>query len=250
MDLATFLNQEPEPLPRWLMQPSLSFDRRNFFRGRTVFYPGSGNDGQPVRLCAQAHAAHAFVYVDYGVSIEVIRDRVRGIGDPGFRGYQVEHEEAVEESAIRPDGWTPHIESSEMREVSYAHAQIKPFGLYMVLGLDDDRELAHGPKRFAILFIGGDGHATYDALYCQADGTRPPYLVVIQDHGLGGSYADFGAGGLLPKIANRTGVYPDFLLVGERGNGYKPWAGYHDTGASPEPGGEHGAQRRLFRREK
>ncbi len=249
MDLITMLQRDPEPLPEWLREPAPAFDRTSFFGSRTVYYPGAGADGQPVKLCARAHAAHAFIYVDYGVSMTRIRDRVRGIEDPGFRGYDVEHEEEVEESVLRPGGWTPHVQSSELRQDAYRFAHVTPFGLYVVFRRDEDHDDAHGPKRFATLFIGGDGHATYDALYCQNDGTPTPFLVVVQDHGLlGGDYGKFAAGGLMEKIARRTSVYPKYLLVGEHGE-YAPWAGYRDTGATPERGGRHSFLRRLYIRE-
>ena len=250
MDLVPALKQDPEPLPRWLRRPAPGFDRESFFGSRTVYYPGAGNDGHPVKLCARAHAAHAFVYVDYGVSISEIHDRARGVGDPGFRGYDVEHEEEIEESALRAGGWTPHVEPSELTNATYRLASVAPFGLFLVFRRDEDHDDAHGPVRFAALFIGGDGHATYDALYCQNDGTPPPFIVVVQDHGFGGNYDRFGAGGLLECIASRCGVYPKRLLVGARGRSYEPWAGYRDTGAAPEPGGMHAIPRRLYSREK
>ena len=52
MDIITVLQRNPEPLPEWLREASPRFDRTNFFRSRTVYYPGSGSDGQPVKLCA------------------------------------------------------------------------------------------------------------------------------------------------------------------------------------------------------
>ena len=249
MDLIALLQRDPEPLPEWLREPSPAFDRAAFFGSRTVYYPGSGTDGQPVKLCARAHAAHGFIYVDYGVSMAEIRNSVRGIGDPGFRGYDVEHEEEVEESVLRPGGWTPHVQPSELKQGAYGFANVRPFGLYVVFRRDEGLDGAHGPERFAALFIGGDGHATYDALYCQNDETPPSFLVVIQDHGFGGNYDRFRAGGLMEKIACRASVYPKYLLVGNRGDGYTPWAGYRDTGATPEPGGMHGFPRRLYIRE-
>ena len=109
------LQQCPEPLPRWLARPTSGFDRESFFAGRTVYYPGFGNDGEPVRLCARAHAAHAFVYVDYGVSKETVSERVYRVGDRGFLGYTVEHEEELSESDLRPGGWTHHLEPERAR---------------------------------------------------------------------------------------------------------------------------------------
>ena len=234
-----------ERLPDWLRQPSPRFDRKKFFGSRTVYYPGYGNDGHPVAICARAHAAHAFVYVDYGVSEQTVKDHANRIGDPGFLGYKVEHEEEVAESALRPGGWTPHVEQGELSNaVSRYSAEIRPYGWYAVLKRDKDRDDAHGPERLAILFVGGDGFATYDALYCQGDGTPSPFLAVLQDCGFGGNYNQFCAGGLLELIASRCDVYPEWLLVGANG---EPWEVYVDAGAEPEPGGMHNTLRTLFR---
>ena len=54
MDLVETLKQCPEPLPDWLRQRSPGFDRKGFFSSRTVYYPGFGNDGHPVSVCARA----------------------------------------------------------------------------------------------------------------------------------------------------------------------------------------------------
>ena len=75
MDLVTMLKKCPEPLPEWLQKPALRFDRASFFGSRTVYYPGFGNDGHPVSICARAHAAHAFVGSVANLS--------KGQGDPG-----------------------------------------------------------------------------------------------------------------------------------------------------------------------
>ena len=100
-----------------------------------------------------------------------------------------------------------------------------------------------GHDALLVLFIGGDGIASYDALYCQRDGTPPPFLAVAQDHGFSGNYDRFDRGGLLELIARRSGVQPKFLLVGR---GSKPWPGYTNTGARAEPGGSGAHPRRLF----
>ena len=251
MEIVTMLQQCPEPLPRWLAQPSAGFDRDSFFGGRTVYYPGFGDDGDPVRICARAHAAHAFVYVDYGVEKTTVSDRVRRVGGRGFLGYTVEHEEELRESDLRPGGWSHHLKPSEVARVSYSFASVTPYGLFVVLKRDEDRDDAHGPERLAVVFVGGDGHATYDALYCQRDGTPAPFLVVVEDYAFGANLSPFGEGGFLDRIAQRCDVLPKFLLVGPRGpdGTYRPWSGYSDTGAAPAHGGMHARPRRLFRRE-
>ena len=60
--IVDILSEKPERLPKWLAGDSPpTFDRETFFDSRTVYYPGSGNDGQPVKFCALSRAAHTFV---------------------------------------------------------------------------------------------------------------------------------------------------------------------------------------------
>ena len=79
-----------------------------------------------------------------------------------------------------------------------------------------------------MLFVGGDGFATFDALYCQGDGTPPPYLVVAKDHGFGGNWDAFGEDGLLERLATNAERQPKYLFAW--GNA-RPWAGCEHTGA-------------------
>lgn len=244
--IVEILCRNSEPFPEWLAGNSPPmFDRETFFSSRTVYYPGFGDDGQPVKLCALSHCAHTFVYVDQGVKrktiVKCLRDR-----EQGFRGYEIDHQQQVTEDILRPGGWCPHVSAEEVPNAGqFRGCFAEPFGLFVVLkrtngGWD------HGPRRLAILFIGGDGFACYDALYCQRDGTPPPCLAVVQDHGTGGNWDRFGGGGLLERIARRCDVWPEYLLVGEPS---KPWTDYRDTGARPEPGGQHAIPRYLFRRD-
>ena len=237
------LRRDPEPLPGWLDGDSPPrFDRETFFASRTVYYPGSGDDGQPVELCALSHAAHSFIYVDQAVDRDTLLERLND-REKGFRGYAIVHQESVSGDVLRPSGWTSHVSEEEARaSAHFRDSFVEPFGWFVALDRQGGGE-GHGPRRLAILFIGGDGIASYDALYCQRDGTPPAFLAVIQDHGFGGNYNRFGQDGLLELVAGRTDVRPNFLLVGENSG---PWTGYADTGASPEPGGSGAHPRRLF----
>ena len=249
MKIVEYLKQNPEPYPEWLQQPNLNFNRENFLSTRTVYYPGSGNDGHPVRLCSRSHAAHAFIYVDYDVSIKEIHDSVNGVGDHhGFRGYSVEHEEEVEMSFLRPDGWVRHV-SYPVTMHNNSFFSVQPFALYFVLKRVDDLDAEHGPERFALLAVGDDGFVTYDAIFCQNDGATPPFLVLVEDYAFGGgNYNRFGSEGLLEEIACITDVFPNYLLADDRGRNV--WTGYENTGARPSKGGMHNVPRSLFIRNK
>ena len=243
--IVDILGRDPEPLPEWLDgDKPPHFDRETFFASRTVFYPGSGDDGQPVKLCALSHAAHSFIYVDQAVDQDTLFERLDD-REKGFHGYAIVHQESVTEDVLRPGGWTPHVSEEEARNSTrFRNGFVEPFGWFVSLDRKGGGE-DHGPRRLAILFIGGDGFASYDAHYCQADGTPALFLTVIQDHGFGRNYNRFGQGGLLELIARRADVRPNFLLVGEQSG---PWTGYADTRAAAEPGGSGAHPRHLYYR--
>lgn len=240
------LQREPkETQPEWLyahLPPR--FNRHAFFGSRTIYYPGSGDDGQPVKLCALSHVAHAFVYVDQEYCWNTLVERLVD-QDRGFRGYKLVHDEDVSQNQLRPGDWTQHIKLEEVEKFkSFRSSFANPFARFAVLERQGDDE-NHGPWRIAILFICGDGFASFDALYCQEDDVPPPFLIVIQDHGFGGNYDRFDRDGLLERIACETGVLPEFLLVADCSD---PWSGYTGPESDPEPGGQHGNPRSLFRR--
>ena len=236
--IVNVLGRNPEPLPEWLADDNPPrFNRDNFFGSRTVYYPGCGKDVQPVRLCNRSHAAHTFIYVDHEVEQDALARRLRDPEAGGVR-YEVVHQEELSEDDLRPGGWRLHATAGE------AH-RIDSSGWFVVLDRQQPWADDHGSERFATLFIRGDGYANYDALFCQDDGTPPPFLAVIQDHGFAGNPDRFGRDGLLECIARRQGVLPKYLLVG---NPSREWLGFADTGATADPGGMYDNERRLFMR--
>ena len=50
------------PDPRQLVE--------GFLASRMVYYPGSGSDGQPIRVSNQERLAHCHLYADYGVPLD------------------------------------------------------------------------------------------------------------------------------------------------------------------------------------
>ncbi len=234
-------------LPDWLKnyQAGEKFNRQHFFASRVVFYPGSGFDGQPVKLFASTHSAHCFVYVDYGldrqtIEAELSSERYR------FQGYHTLSRIELAESDITPTGWHPHITEAEARATTRAHIDTAPFGFVEILERNTEFDDNHGPERLAILFLGADGIAAYDALFCQKSSVKPPFAVVLQDHGFGGNYDHFGNNGLLHRIAGRCQVFPEILLVAENTT---PWENYHSIpDVAPDRGGMHNTRRNLYKR--
>ena len=240
------LSNNPEPYPNWLQNTPTPFNRDRFFSSRNVVYPGSGDDGQPVKFCAQAHAAHTFVYADYGEDRETIEEWLHH-PQHRFRGYTIIHVEELTESDLVPEGWIPNINYAQIPYYQNSNnEQFVPFEFYVVFEREDGYDERHGPERIAGLFIGGEGFATFDKLYCQKYEVADPYLILIQDYGcscVNIPGQKFGRGGLLETLAEECDKRPTWLLVGEDSI---PWCGYDDTGAVPEPGGMGPYPRSLF----
>lgn len=249
--LHAHLLQDREPLPHWLAEYRCgqAFSRRDFFSSRVVFYPGSGFDGHAVKAFASAHAAHSFLYADYLEPAAEIKaallGRRNGYKAP-FTGYEALdlHDLIVEDLA--PNGATSHVLPRD--PVSTYQGKVAPFGFLAVLVRREGFDDGHGPERLAILFLGADAVATYDVLFCQTNGYRSPYAVLIQDHGFGSNYTRFARGGLLESLARRTRVWPELLLVAEAD---QPWSGYEPIlEVEGDVGGMHQNLRRLHQRNK
>ena len=230
-------------VPGWLatFEPGGPFPRDEFFTSRVVYYPGSGTDGHPLKIFGGSHAAHCFVFSDYGTARETVEEQLRDADDPGHpRGYRPLHVEALSEQELRPGGWTQHIDT---RRVDRGPATRKPEGgPYAVWAALERREgfgEDHGPSRLAVVVVGGEGVATFDALFCQGD-AAPPYGVLLQDHGFGGNWTRFGGeDSPLWEIA-RLYARPEWLLVADNTH---PWPGYACV-SDGDTGGMH--VRRLW----
>ena len=209
-----------EPVPEWLLayKPGQPLPLRQFLQSRTGFYPGAGNDGQLFRVFGKSHSVHCFILVDYMVSEEAVQESIHR--PAGIRGYEIIDERSVSEqemmSAASFRKW--HITEAERQHGRLG--TVAPFARFVVLERCPSLGDEHGGERLAVLFLGADAIATYDAIYANKN-AEPPFVCIVEDWGLGGQWARFTSGGLLEKISERSCVHPEFLLTSS-----KPWAGY------------------------
>ena len=231
------------PVPGWLANytPDQKFPLEQFFDSRVVYYPGSGTDGQPLRIWGKSHSAHCFVYVDYGVHQSELHEILSNEHHHRHpRGYRPIHIADLTERDLAPNGWRPHMNALGRRRQGFANAT--PFALWTVLERKEQFGDDHGPERLSLLNIGGDGFATFDAMFCQSAG-REVFGLLLQDHGFGGNWSRFGGESYLYDLASRF-VLPQWLLLAEN---TMPWHGYTCVSSS-DSGGMHLHPRRLYRR--
>jgi len=250
MTIREYLSADSEEMPAWLQahQRGDSFNREAFFTGRTVYYPGSGSDGHPVKLFGGSHSAHAFIYTDYILDSAYLK---RELEHPThkFLGYHTFDRIVLKESDLAPRGWLPHIAPAFYAgDKSFVSPDFKPYAFVEILERDSSRDSVHGAARLAVLFLGADAFAAFDALYCQQDGTPPPYALFIQDHGFGCNYNRFGKGGLLEKIARSCAVQATRLVASSYS---ECWAGYQRVPeVRTDRGGMHNNNRFICTRRK
>ena len=215
------------PLPKWLTQlESQSFQDRFPVRealSDSLYYPACAFDGLPVRHLGGA--IYSFIYADYGYAQAQL---IREVEGNGFRGYRpiLEREVGLEE--LLPQGQSladvansAHhvVRPQPLPPAARAAAMNAPFARWYIFEREPTVSPEHGPVRFSLLFVSGDGVASYFALY-NAHRLRPRAIAIIRPgHAFGGNWTRFqDQGGELERVvsANTAGV-PEFLLWG--GNG-------------------------------
>jgi hypothetical protein len=242
---------EAGPTPAWLesYRAGDPFPRDAFFGSRVVFYPGSGTDGDPLQVFGGARAAHCFVFADYGSALggrslrEVVTSQLSDPDRPGHpRGFVPVHVGALSEQELRPGGWSPHLEVDPLEDPwAVREPEGGAFAVWAVLERRVELDDSHGAERLAIVFVGGEGIATFDALFCQGDAAAP-FGILLQDHGFGGNWTRFGGGGSpLWKLA-RQYARPKWLLVAENTSA---WPGY-ERASEASRGGMHRTPRCLY----
>jgi len=182
----------------------------------SVYYPASGFDGQPVKILAGNF--HSFVYVDYGLSRDQLLATLRS--ERGFLGYGIVALRDVTEQELIPNGWTPLLPNH--CDGNPRPLQTQPFSVWVVLKRQSDFNEEHGPMYFSLLYICGDGVATYQAIYL-GNKTYPAVVAIIQPGtGFGGNWTNFEDPQRIfgrTVMGNPDGV-PTYLLYGGWAEGH------------------------------
>jgi hypothetical protein len=240
--MENYLRQRPEAIPAWLADyaPGTPLDFENIIRSRLVYYPGAGEDGQPVRLFAGSGSAHCFLYVDYGMTREAVE---AALANPGFSGYHIIGNADFAQTDLTPQGWQPVSNPGQIRN-TIPLPNIQPYCIIKIFERNEGLDETHGVRRFAVVFLCGDGIASYNAIWDPRYRRPAPFAIVLQDHGFGGNYDKFGRGGLFENVAMHLDVFPKFLLVADN---TEAWHNYElIPNLIPKIGGSGNHSRQLY----
>lgn len=230
--IAQVLEHVKEPLPKWLADyPSIVDDKElihQILTNRVLYYPGSYEDGQPIKLFNQLHTVHTYFYVDYLFPREKVTKSF-------LKGYRILDTKELSVHDLYNPEWIP-LPIYKKAE-NWCNA---PYCILQVYEREDGYGDEHGCERLAVIFLCKDAIASYHAIFTRPD-AQPPYVMVIQDHGFGCNYDRFGRNGLLENIANVTGVKPKWIL-----NGSSVWGGYRLASDEVVHGGMWLNKRQLY----
>ena len=190
-----------EVMPSWLtMVTSDTIFNRNDVLTNSIYYPGSGIDGRPLE--AYAGFSHSFVYVDYNVEREKIISNI-----PEIAGYKILLIKNISKDDLSPNetfnaapkasdfGYISKRHESPPELVrrirSHAKAGVNPFCVWAVMERNATTNPSHGPERFSLLSIFGEGVATYEAIYNSNHLCPKAIIIWAADIGCGGNWTIF-----------------------------------------------------------
>lgn len=194
----------------------------------SLFYPASWFDGGVVKQYAKE--IQSFIYCDYGATEEEFLNR-----KDTFKGYKPLFDRSVSKAELIPNGWQPILPHQLAQNYSkYRHYIKPPFAHWVVYERQPDYSDQHGPHRFSLLYIGGEGVATYQALYWSNQTAAHGLAIIQPGTGFGWNWTDFRKReSALAWVVNENPYgQPKFILYGGEGNsGYRDlnWPEYQLT---------------------
>ncbi len=196
----------------------------------SFYYPASGLDGGIVKYYGKE--IQSFIYCDYAIGEE---DLVSHLND--FLGYQVLAHRSVGPDELVPNGWKMQLPPGFSMQAYYKYrkAFVEPYAHWAVYERKGGFSDSHGPKRFSLIFIGGEGVATYQALYWSNRKTAKALAIIQPGTGFGLNWTDFRDknGALAWVVLNNPYGKPEIIFYGGVGDGYTDfsWEGYALKGA-------------------
>ena len=163
----------------------------------SLYYPASRTDGRPVKLCNTVWrrlGIDSFVYCDFDLSVGEFLADTRTM-----HGYHMLGSRRLAPAEYIPEGWTiemvPEGDGRRRYWDSFlGHGGPAHGACWVVMERDADMSPVHGPERLSILYVCGEGLATFQQLYCSR-GIAPKMLCFIQCWGFAGNWTDFSACG-------------------------------------------------------
>jgi hypothetical protein len=175
----------------------------------SFYYPSSHFDGGVIKYYSKE--IQSFIYCDYGVGKNNLLNEL-----DTFYGYNIVGSRPVKKEELIPSGWKMEIPPNIDMQRYYMHKNFikSPFAYWAVYERKPEFDKNHGRKRFSLLYIGGEGVATYQALYWANKKSAKALAIIKPGHGFGGNWANFERqdGPLGWVVLNNKSGQPDIIF--------------------------------------
>ncbi len=217
----------------------------------SLYYPSSGFDGGVIKDCntlARNLNIVSFIYCDYAMG-EATFKRYQD----DFAGYHILATRSLTPRELTPNGWQPQPPPrTDPQRYTRFRDKWQPFAHWTVYERDAHREETHGPKRFSLIYIGGEGVATYQAIYW-SNRAAPRALAIIQPGtGFGLNWTDFTKkdGHLAWVVGQNPYGQPDTIYYGGIGDDYSDfdWDHFVEIRCIRPYYGIHGGETRVWQK--
>ena len=216
------------PVPTWLENlESLDVLPIDDLLKDSIYYPASYCDRSVIEIFGGY--GHSFIYVDFYRNKEFLNEQI----NEQFKGYNKLFYREVKQSELCFRPYSPILpvngEDGDLEECRFKTRNVKePCAFWVVYERGGSIDPGYGPKRFSLLYIAGEGVATYQALY-YSNKTKPSLIVMIAcNTGTGGNWTEFlKRGGFFERVVlgNPAG-HPDYITAFETKYGQQIWNGY------------------------
>lgn len=197
----------------------------------SFYYPSSHIDGGVVKYYSKH--IQSFIYCDYSIGEESLLHELHN-----FSGYNIIGHRSVRKDELIPNGWNVQLPPKfDFKKYSANKNIIKtPFAHWAIYERDGNLDDNHGAKRFSLIYVGGEGVATYQAIYWSNLKSAKAIAIIQPGHGFGNNWTDFtdinGAFNWV-TMNNRHGS-PEIIFYGGIGgddNNYENlnWSGFIKT---------------------
>lgn len=192
--------------PAWLREMNLNtpvgFCLQSVLRD-SLFYPCCQFDGDPVKFLGGN--VFSFVYADLAQNSESLMEHLQ-CPQNMFRGYELLASQVLgAEHFLQPDGLNHQGFGPELREIENA--------TWLIFRRLPEFGQGHGPERFSLLYVHGDGILAYEALYVQ-NLIQPLVMALIQPGSKNETQMAFGNDDCqLADIMGQHG-FPQYFLSG------------------------------------
>lgn len=240
--MTEYLKTYREDMPQWLADYRIGdfVPFSDFMSGRVGYYPGSWTDGTLIKVGNMSQSVHCFIQVDYWMDRQYLE---RHLSLPRcVHGYHEIGRVEWTGKDILPHGEYPSLEIARRRPKDW-YGLANPYYFLVIYERDKDRDDSWGAERFAVAFFKTDAIAMYNSLFVH-ENRKAPWILLLQDHVLGGNYDKFGRSGVLDRIIIKSKIRPEFVILGHstvlwdgyekvqeagevRGGMYRDWRSLH-----------------------